>query len=297
MVVHRLDRANGARRARGGVDTRENARVAMVCRLRKLGRARHKATVVTANRPRAPTTARLAVFPNMSAVAAAPSIDDARAREERAPTETPTEIELDGARDAGVADARETPADATTSEAIDRDVALRERLARRLGLDVGTSTRGAAATTRAGGGDDDGDEEIGLGGVDGDVNPSKEGATNASNEMTQRELVERRLRRMRDLRAAYRERYARLLDDLEREHRVFEIRRGHAGSREAEAAAIEARVADDGETIGRATQCAAEDCDGAPLPCATFCFRHVTRCERQKLYVLGADGATRVREG
>jgi hypothetical protein len=46
MVAHRLDRANGARRARAGVDTRENARVAMVCRLRKLGRARHNATVV-----------------------------------------------------------------------------------------------------------------------------------------------------------------------------------------------------------------------------------------------------------
>ena len=288
MVAHCLDRANGARRARGGGDTRENARVAMVCRLRKLGRARHKATVVTANRPRAPTTARLAVFPNMSAVAAAPSIDDARAREDRAPTETPTEIELDGARDAGVADARETPADATTSEAIDRDVALRERLARRLGLDVGTSTRGAAAASDVDADDRDG-EETSLGADDGDADPS--------NETTQRELVERRLRRMRDLRAAYRERYARLLDDLEREHRVFEIRRGHAGSREAEAAAIEARVADDGETIGRATQCAAEDCDGAPLPCATFCFRHVTRCERQKLYMLGADGATRVREG
>jgi hypothetical protein len=228
----------------------------------------------------------VAVFDIMSAVAAAPSIDDARASEDRAPA--PTEIELDGARDAGVADARETPADATTSEAIDRDIALRERLARRLGLDVGTSTRGAAAASDVDADDRDG-EETSLGADDGDADPS--------NETTQRELVERRLRRMRDLRAAYRERYARLLDDLEREHRVFEIRRGHAGSREAEAATIEARVADDGETIGRATQCAAEECDGAPLPCATFCFRHVTRCERQKLYTLGADGATRVREG
>ena len=54
-------------------------------------------------------------------------------------------------------------------------------------------------------------------------------------------------------------------------------------------------AAEDGETIGRATQCAVEECDGAPLPCATFCFRHVARCERQKLYTLGADGATRVR--
>lgn len=223
----------------------------------------------------------------MSAVAAAPSIDDARASEDRAPA--PTEVELDVARDAGVADVRETPADATTSETIDRDVALRERLARRLGLDVGTSTRGAAAAVSDVDADEQDGEETSLGADDGDADPS--------NETTQRELVERRLRRMRDLRAAYRERYARLLDDLEREHRVFEIRRGHAGSREAEAAVIEARVADDGEAIGRATQCAVEECDGAPLPCATFCFRHVTRCERQKLYTLGADGATRMREG
>ena len=230
----------------------------------------------------------------MVAADGAPSVADARASEDRAPASSA--IDLDGARDAGVPDARDAPVDATTtSETIDRDVVLRERVARRLGLDVGTSTRGAATTTRAVGGDDGDDEEIGLGGVDGDVNPSKEGATNASNEMTQRELVERRLRRMRDLRAAYRERYARLLDDLEREHRVFEMRRGHAGSREAEAKVIEARVAEDGETIGRATQCAVEECDGAPLPCATFCFRHVARCERQKLYTLGADGATRVR--
>ena len=231
----------------------------------------------------------------MGAADSAPSFADARTSEDRAPASSA--IDLDGARDAGVPDARDAPVDATTtSETIDRDVVLRERVARRLGLDVGTSTRGAAAPPPRAGGDAGGDDqEIGLGGVDGDVNPSNEGATNASNEMTQRELVERRLRRMRDLRAAYRERYARLLDALEREHRVFEMRRGHAGLREAEAKVIEVRVAEDGETIGRATQCAVEECDGAPLPCATFCFRHVARCERQKLYTLGADGATRVR--
>ena len=125
------------------------------------------------------------------------------------------------------------------------------------------------------------------------MNPSKEGATNASNEMTQRELVERRLRRMRDLRAAYRGGVYRVCSTTSSAI-VFEMRRGHAGSREAEAKVIEARVAEDGETIGRATQCAVEECDGAPLPCATFCFG-TSRGASDKNYTRSAPTARRAR--
>ena len=108
---------------------------------------------------------------------------------------------------------------------------------------------------------------------------------------TQRELVERRLRRMKELQKMYRDQYWRLLDELERKHRRFEMKRGHAGTRDAEEEANAARLRED-----LPNACVEEGCEELPMPCAKYCFRHIVKDEGQRLYVAGAGGKPRMRD-
>ena len=154
---------------------------------------------------------------------------------------------------------------------VDVDAARRARLRARLGLESD------APASDAGEGD---------AGVDAlEAGEEEEDAT------TQRALVERRLRKMKALRKMYRDQYWRLLDALRTKHRRFEVRRGHAGSRDAEEKANARR-----EAAGEAAACGEDGCDERPMPCAKFCFRHILKDETQILYVAGSDGAPRMRE-
>ncbi|OUS49576.1 hypothetical protein BE221DRAFT_188874 [Ostreococcus tauri] len=96
---------------------------------------------------------------------------------------------------------------------------------------------------------------------------------------------------MKELRKMYRDQYWRLLDALRTKHRRFEVRRGHAGSRDAEEKANARR-----EAAGEAAACGEDGCDERPMACAKFCFRHILKDETQILYVAGSDGAPRMRE-
>jgi hypothetical protein len=151
----------------------------------------------------------------------------------------------------------------------ERDVALRGMMRVKLGLDVGTD--GGFAS------EGDGDTEA--------LKPKEEeeeeeeAATTTASTTTQRQLVERRLKRMRELRALYRDQYFVLLEELRRKHRRFELERGHGGSREAESEASLAR-----ETLGLPKACVVDGCNARPMPCAHHCFAHITLDGEQKLY-------------
>lgn len=150
----------------------------------------------------------------------------------------------------------------------ERDVALRGMMRVKLGLDVGTD--GGFAS------EGDGDTEA--------LKPKEEeeeeeATTTTASTTTQRQLVERRLKRMRELRALYRDQYFVLLEELRRKHRRFELERGHGGSREAESEASLAR-----ETLGLPKACVVDGCNARPMPCAHHCFAHITLDGEQKLY-------------
>ena len=161
-------------------------------------------------------------------------------------------------------------ATANGSVSSERDVALRGMMRVKLGLDVGTD--GGFAS------EGDGDTEA--------LKPKEEeeeeaATTTVSQEATttQRQLVERRLKRMRELRALYRDQYFVLMEELRRKHRRFELERGHGGSREAESEASLAR-----ETLGLPKACVVDGCNARPMPCAHHCFAHITLDGEQKLY-------------
>lgn len=153
----------------------------------------------------------------------------------------------------------------------ERDVALRGMMRVKLGLDVGTD--GFAS-------EGDGDTEA-LKPKEEEEEEEEAATTTVSQEATttQRQLVERRLKRMRGLRALYRDQYFVLLEELRRKHRRFELERGHGGSREAESEASLAR-----ETLGLPKACVVDGCNARPMPCAHHCFAHITLDGEQKLY-------------
>ena len=178
--------------------------------------------------------------------------------EEKPTTTTTTTTTTGAANEEGDEPAREP----VSSE---RDVALRGLMRVRLGLEPGNN--GGFAS------EGDGDTEA--------LKPKDEGGEEerATATMTQRQLVERRLKRMRELRALYRNQYFVLLEELRRKHRRFELERGHGGSREAESEASLAR-----ETLGLPKACVVDGCNARPMPCAHHCFTHITLDKEQKLY-------------
>ena len=86
----------------------------------------------------------------------------------------------------------------------------------------------------------------------------------------------------------YRDQYWRLLEELRKKHRRFELRRGHGGSRDAAEEAEAARALE-----GTTSVCREPSCEARSMPCVSYCFAHIALDETQKLYARGVDGAPR----
>ena len=187
-------------------------------------------------------------------------------------------------RDGGADAATTTRADETTTtngtraNVVDRDVALRAKFRAALGLDDDALDDALDDDD-----DDDDDARRESVGADGDGDDADDDGNT-----TQRALVERRLKRMRELRSMYRDQYWRLLEELRKKHRRFELRRGHGGSRDAAEEAEAARALE-----GTTSVCQEPSCEARSMPCVSYCFAHVALDETQKLYARAADGAPR----
>ena len=117
------------------------------------------------------------------------------------------------------------------------------------------------------------DEDNATATTNGDGDEGDEGA------LTQRDVVERRLKRARELRTLYRDQYWRLLEELRAKHRRFVLKHGHDGSRDAGAAVNDAR-----ERAGYARVCAVEECERCPRALTRHCFKHIALDDAQVLY-------------
>mmetsp|Transcript_27760 Transcript_27760/g.44498 ORF Transcript_27760/g.44498 Transcript_27760/m.44498 type:complete len:150 (-) Transcript_27760:123-572(-) len=100
----------------------------------------------------------------------------------------------------------------------------------------------------------------------------------------QEDLIRRRLRRMKELHALYKDQYWRLLEDLRRRHYRYTLRNGHGGRKDEAAAAAQER-----DRAGLPLTCACAGCEAKPMPLSHHCFTHILLDPQQVLYMKNKD--------
>jgi hypothetical protein len=116
--------------------------------------------------------------------------------------------------------------------------------------------------------------------------PMEDDVLKRSDALTQEEVIQRRLKRMRKLMKLYRSQYWSLVEEMRMKYRRFYLRYGKSGWRddveEKEDGGDGMREPERGNAEN--IHCGAQGCTAKPLALSVFCFAHILLEPRQRLY-------------